>query len=255
MGRKSFSTRASSWDPWTPPANSTAPRPPTSKLLSVSQSTQGADQPASRPRRGASSSTSRESYSIRRSEASRDSINDSSEQKLPPRPTKQRRTPSNPNNAGRTTSAAPAAKSKPKLFEVRAILDSKTDPDGRTEYLVAWAGFPSSENSWESAESLKQAPQALADFRRRHPAPPVPAVEPTHLLPSSPPSPRPCLRSAVLPTASVTQAVSVALAASAAIVPEEPPPAPDSAHSILFSLNNIPPSTPSPPRFPTPSTT
>ena len=40
LGRKSFSTRASSWDPWTPPANSTAPRPPTSKLLPVSQSTQ-----------------------------------------------------------------------------------------------------------------------------------------------------------------------------------------------------------------------
>jgi hypothetical protein len=138
----------------------------------------GADQstmapPPPRPRRAASTPSSRQEYTNRR--------NESVELKQPPdRPVRQRRPPNNPEAPHQDPArsrAAPASKSKPRLYEVRAILDSRTVPDGKTEYLVSWVGYPNGD-TWEPTESLKEAPTLLAEFKRRHCQPPEPPPEP-----------------------------------------------------------------------------
>ena len=54
--------------------------------------------------------------------------------------------------------------------EVEAILNHRSR--GRTkkrwEYLVAWTGMESAENSWEPESHLKNAPEILNRYKRRH---------------------------------------------------------------------------------------
>ncbi|KAG1884835.1 uncharacterized protein F5891DRAFT_970507, partial [Suillus fuscotomentosus] len=44
----------------------------------------------------------------------------------------------------------------------------------RLEYLVHWKGYPREEREWLLASELRNAPQAIADFHRKHPAAPRP---------------------------------------------------------------------------------
>ena len=39
----------------------------------------------------------------------------------------------------------------------------------KLQYLVSWEGYGPEQNSWEAAEHLKNAPDAVQDFHRRHP--------------------------------------------------------------------------------------
>ena len=39
----------------------------------------------------------------------------------------------------------------------------------KLQYLVSWEGYGPEQNSWEPAEHLKNAPDAVQDFHRRHP--------------------------------------------------------------------------------------
>ncbi|KZT50620.1 hypothetical protein CALCODRAFT_461523, partial [Calocera cornea HHB12733] len=44
---------------------------------------------------------------------------------------------------------------------------------GKLQYLVKWQGYPNSERTWEPEAQLKQdAPKAIKDFHRKHPAAP-----------------------------------------------------------------------------------
>lgn len=52
-------------------------------------------------------------------------------------------------------------------YEVEKILDSRLNKkEGTIEYLVKWKGFPSSDNSWEPADGLKQCSQKIKEYRK-----------------------------------------------------------------------------------------
>jgi hypothetical protein len=53
-------------------------------------------------------------------------------------------------------------------YEVEAILDSKLTR-GKLMYLVDWVGYGQEERTWEPAENVEHAEQAVADFHRAHP--------------------------------------------------------------------------------------
>jgi hypothetical protein len=53
----------------------------------------------------------------------------------------------------------------PVTYEVEAILDSRKRRK-KTVYLVKWLGYGHEENTWEPLSNLKDAKEALADFRK-----------------------------------------------------------------------------------------
>jgi len=59
-----------------------------------------------------------------------------------------------------------------KEFEVEEVLDSKFTRN-RLFYLVKWKGYPVSENSWEPAVNLKNAPELVNSFHSKYPAKPT----------------------------------------------------------------------------------
>ena len=52
-------------------------------------------------------------------------------------------------------------------WEVEAILSHRTRGT-RKQYLVAWKGWPASENSWEPEKHLKNAQSILRNYKKRH---------------------------------------------------------------------------------------
>jgi hypothetical protein len=56
-------------------------------------------------------------------------------------------------------------------WEVERVLDSRKRYK-RLWYLVLWAGHNYVNTSWEPAENLEGAGEAVADFHRDHPAKP-----------------------------------------------------------------------------------
>ena len=56
-------------------------------------------------------------------------------------------------------------------MEVEEILDSRMNKR-RLQYLVKWKDLPSTENSWEPAINLKNAPDSIKHFHERHPSAP-----------------------------------------------------------------------------------
>src|SRR5579859_524088 len=53
-------------------------------------------------------------------------------------------------------------------YEVQEILDSKL-VQGKLMYLVDWVGYGQEERTWEPAENVEHAEEAVADFHRAHP--------------------------------------------------------------------------------------
>ena len=52
-------------------------------------------------------------------------------------------------------------------WEVEAILSHRTRGTQK-QYLVAWKGWPASENSWEPEKHLKNAQSILRNYKKRH---------------------------------------------------------------------------------------
>ena len=52
-------------------------------------------------------------------------------------------------------------------WEVEAIVGHKRRGCGH-RYLVKWAGYLTSENTWQSAEDLKDASEILSDYQQLH---------------------------------------------------------------------------------------
>ena len=57
-------------------------------------------------------------------------------------------------------------------YEVREILDSKL-ARGKLMYLVDRVGYGPEEHTWEPAENVEHAEQAVADFHQAHPERPA----------------------------------------------------------------------------------
>ena len=60
-------------------------------------------------------------------------------------------------------------------FEVNSILDSRIWRR-KLHYLVDWVGYDESECTWEPAENITKAREAISDFHSRFPAKPRTAV-------------------------------------------------------------------------------
>ena len=56
-------------------------------------------------------------------------------------------------------------------YEVEEIVDSRFHRR-KLQYLVKWKGYDDSENSWQSVADVKNAPEAVANFHRKHPSAP-----------------------------------------------------------------------------------
>jgi len=56
-------------------------------------------------------------------------------------------------------------------WEVEEILDSRFK-NKQLQYLVKWTGTDTSENSWEPDRNLKNAPEAIKEFHKKHPEAP-----------------------------------------------------------------------------------
>jgi len=52
-------------------------------------------------------------------------------------------------------------------YEVEAIIAHRKRGKGH-RYLVKWTGYPSSENSWQSSDDLKGAPEILEEYNLAH---------------------------------------------------------------------------------------
>ena len=63
-------------------------------------------------------------------------------------------------------------------YEVEEILDAKISRR-RLVYLIKWKGYPDSENSWEPAINVKNAPQLIERFHARYPEKPRSPVKST----------------------------------------------------------------------------
>ena len=58
-------------------------------------------------------------------------------------------------------------------WEVDSILDSRFSRR-QLQYLVHWKGFDSSEDTWEPAGNVANAPDHVKDFHLRYPSKPKP---------------------------------------------------------------------------------
>ena len=56
-------------------------------------------------------------------------------------------------------------------YEVKEILDSKF-VRGRLKYLVEWEGYGPEERTWEPAENIQHAVDAVAEFHQHYPEQP-----------------------------------------------------------------------------------
>jgi hypothetical protein len=65
-------------------------------------------------------------------------------------------------------------------YEVKEILDSKI-VRGKLQYYIDWEGYTPEERTWEPAESVEHAADAVANFHRRYPNRPA-----SHDLPAQP---------------------------------------------------------------------
>jgi Chromo (CHRromatin Organisation MOdifier) domain len=54
---------------------------------------------------------------------------------------------------------------------VERIEDSRVQR-GRLQYLVKWKGYPPSDNTWEAATDLRNAPELVDEFHQDHPTAP-----------------------------------------------------------------------------------
>jgi hypothetical protein len=55
-------------------------------------------------------------------------------------------------------------------YEVEKVLELKRKGQGRKlHYLIKWKGFPISDSSWEPADNVAHAPDAIRDFYQEHP--------------------------------------------------------------------------------------
>ena len=63
----------------------------------------------------------------------------------------------------------------PPEFEVNSILDSRFRRR-KLHYLVDWVGYDESERTWEPAENITNARDAISDFQSRFSAKPCTAV-------------------------------------------------------------------------------
>src|SRR5713226_7395790 len=53
-------------------------------------------------------------------------------------------------------------------YEVKEILDSQKY-QGKLQYLINWKGYPSEENSWEPATTIKEdVPHLVTKFHKEH---------------------------------------------------------------------------------------
>ena len=51
-------------------------------------------------------------------------------------------------------------------YEVEAVVDSRRHR-GKDQYLVKWKGYPTSENTWQSADDLANAQEALEEYNKQ----------------------------------------------------------------------------------------
>ena len=58
-------------------------------------------------------------------------------------------------------------------FEVEAIVGHKMEC-GKNKFLVKWKGYPTSENSWEPLQNLRNAWELIEEFHLAHPDAPEP---------------------------------------------------------------------------------
>lgn len=56
-------------------------------------------------------------------------------------------------------------------YEVESILDARIYRN-KFQYLIKWKGYSDKDNSWEPAANVKNAPDAIAHFYRKHPGAP-----------------------------------------------------------------------------------
>ena len=55
-------------------------------------------------------------------------------------------------------------------YEVEEILKSKIDKrNGVLQYLVKWKGCPDTDNTWEPAINVKNAPKLVEQFHKHYP--------------------------------------------------------------------------------------
>jgi hypothetical protein len=79
---------------------------------------------------------------------------------------------------GRAQPPPPPEEVKGELeYEVERVLDPKF-VRGKLLYLVDWVRYSPEERTWEPAEYLESAVDAVADFHRRHPNRPSPGDVP-----------------------------------------------------------------------------
>jgi hypothetical protein len=70
---------------------------------------------------------------------------------------------------GRRQEPAPPVEVEGELeYEVKEVLDSKMSR-GKLKYLVEWEGYGPDERSWEPAENVQNAAEAVAEFHQRYP--------------------------------------------------------------------------------------
>ena len=62
-------------------------------------------------------------------------------------------------------------------YEVARILDSKIERR-KLKYLIDWLGYGPEERTWETAENVVHAADAIADFHREYPLRPSPKDQP-----------------------------------------------------------------------------
>ena len=53
------------------------------------------------------------------------------------------------------------------MWEVEEILDIKYTKSGDRKFLVRWKGFSEAEDTWEPAQHLLNAGEAIAEFQRK----------------------------------------------------------------------------------------
>ncbi len=53
-------------------------------------------------------------------------------------------------------------------YEVEVLLAHRWLPDGSIQYLVKWAGYPTSASTWQTEADLANAPDCLREYKEAH---------------------------------------------------------------------------------------